>query len=248
MRGFGTLQIAFAHESQLDLNAMALDLDPLDIRTRYAFAVGSVTSTGQVLSDSVGVRDCLSALKPYYEDAKTKWVREESDPFKLRGVGVGPMWYGIGATGTQNPSTAKIAMAPDGNVTLYTGRADIGQGSSTVLTQIAAEVLGLDPRALRVVAADTRHTTDAGGASASRQTYISGNAVKEAAERLADALKSETADEIGAAKSSLTFSGGKRWRLRTPSCAYPSRNWRDAFTPNALPSPLRTLRPRPPRP
>ncbi|MCP4693049.1 MAG: molybdopterin-dependent oxidoreductase, partial [Desulfobacterales bacterium] len=116
MRGFGTPQIAFAHESQLDLHAKALDLNPLDIRTRRAFDVGFVTSTEQVLSAGVGVRDCLSALKPYYEDAKTKCVREESDPFKRGDVGA--MWCGIGNTGTPNPSTAKIAMSPDGNVTL----------------------------------------------------------------------------------------------------------------------------------
>ncbi|MCP4689550.1 MAG: xanthine dehydrogenase family protein, partial [Desulfobacterales bacterium] len=185
MRGFGTPQIAFAHESQLDQHAEALDMDPLEIRTRNAFSAGSVTATGQTLSAGVGVRDCLRALAPYHAEAKAKWVGEERDPHKRRGIGLGAMWYGIGNTGTKNPSTARAAMTRDGKVALYTGCADIGQGSTTVLAQIAAEVLGLDPGAIRVAFGDTRRTPDAGATSASRQTYISGNAVKAAAGRLA---------------------------------------------------------------
>ena len=208
MRGFGTPQIAFAHESQIDLHAQDLGLDPLAVRMLNAHRVGSTTATGQVLSASVGIGDCLAAIQPHYDEARTGWAAAPAGPYKKRGVGIGAMWYGIGNTGVQNPSTARVEMGLDGSVTLFTGCADIGQGSSTVLSQIAAEVLGLDPQAVRLVTADTKFTTNAGATSASRQTYISGNAVKHAAEQLADVLKTEAVNKLRVAKSALMFDGG----------------------------------------
>jgi CO/xanthine dehydrogenase Mo-binding subunit len=118
------------------------------------------------------------------------------------------MWYGIGNTGMQNPSTARIEMDPEGAVTLYTGAAEIGQGSSTVLAQICSEVLGLDPERIRMVVADTKWTTNAGATSASRQTYISGNAVRDAAGKLAEVLLTEAADLLKAPKTRLRLEGG----------------------------------------
>jgi CO/xanthine dehydrogenase Mo-binding subunit len=135
-------------------------------------------------------------------------VRETPSRYIRRGVGIGSMWYGIGNTGTKNPSTAQVTMNPRGEVTLFTGCADIGQGSSTVLAQICAEVLGIAPQEIRLVVADTHHTTNAGATSASRQTYISGNAVKTASEKLADALIGEAAEHLQAPVSSLTLAAG----------------------------------------
>ncbi len=100
---------------------------------------------------------------------------------KKRGWGLGCMWYGIGNTGMANPSGAFIDLLNDGTVILLTGCADIGQGSSTVLAQIAAKVLGVEVHKVRVIAGDTGVTPEGGATSASRQTYISGNAVKAAA-------------------------------------------------------------------
>ena len=208
MRGFGTPQMAIAHESQMDLLAENLSIDPLELRIRNAFKLGSETATGQKLTASVGIGDCLDALKPHYEWAKTVWRPAETEPYKRRGIGLGSMWYGIGNTGVQNPSTAKIKMDLGGNVTLYTGCADIGQGSTTVLAQIAAEILGIEPDEIRLFVADTRCTTNAGATSASRQTYISGNAVIEAADKLADVLLSEAVNKLRVPKSSLALAGG----------------------------------------
>ena len=208
MRGFGTPQMAIAHESQMDLLAQALGMDPLELRLMNAFKPGSETATGQKLAASVGIVDCLEALRPHYEWAKTVWRPAETEPYKKRGIGLGSMWYGIGNTGVQNPSTAKIKMDLGGNVTLYTGCADIGQGSTTVLAQIAAEILGIQPEKIRLFVADTRCTTNAGATSASRQTYISGNAVIEAAEKLADVLLIEAVNLLRVPKSSLVLTGG----------------------------------------
>jgi CO/xanthine dehydrogenase Mo-binding subunit len=207
MRGFGTPQIAFAHESQIDLHAKELGLDPLELRLANCLRPGAITATGQHLTESVGIRDCLEAIRPHYAAARRDWAMGPAGPFKRRGVGIGAMWYGIGNTGVQNPSTARIEMGLDGGVTLFTGCADIGQGSSTVLCQIAAEVLGIDARVVRLVAADTQTTTNAGATSASRQTYISGNAVKQAAEQLAEILRTEAANKLKVAKPQLRLDG-----------------------------------------
>ncbi|KJS29523.1 MAG: aldehyde oxidase [Desulfatitalea sp. BRH_c12] len=208
MRGFGTPQIAFAHESQIDLHAEDLKIDPLQIRLLNALRPGSETATGQVLTHSVGISQCIEAIRPYYESAISQWATAEHHPYKKRGIGVGAMWYGIGNTGVQNPSTARVEMDLSGAVTLYTGCADIGQGSTTILTQILAETLGLSPEQINVVAADTQFTTNAGATSASRQTYISGNAVKDAADKLSDVLRTEAVNKLRVSKKSLVFADG----------------------------------------
>ena len=108
----------------------------------------------------------------------------------------------------RNPSTARVEMDPAGSVTLYTGCADIGQGSTTVLAQIVAETLGLETDAIQLVVGDTKYTTNAGATSASRQTYISGNAVKEAAEKLRELLMTGAVDVLKVGKASLILDSG----------------------------------------
>ncbi len=93
-----------------------------------------------------------------------------------RGVGVACMWYGCGNTSMSNPSKMRITLTRDGRLTFLNGAVDIGQGSSTVLLQIAADALGLPPQAFGFVIGDTDKTFDAGKTSASRQTFVSGNA------------------------------------------------------------------------
>ncbi len=183
MRGFGVPQIAIAHESQMDKLAQRLGLDPITFRLKNAFENGSVTPTGQRLEASVGIRETLKKIRPYYQTFRKEIEANPSRRYDgvRHGVGVASMWYGIGNTGHPNPSSAQMEVDRDGVVTLYTGAADIGQGSDTVLVQIAAETLGLPYERIRLVRADTTLTTDAGATSASRQTYISGRAVQEAA-------------------------------------------------------------------
>ena len=208
MRGFGAPQMAFAHESQMDLLAKELNMDPLEIRRVNMFKQGSETATGQKLTESVGILECLDAIQPHYEEAMKNWRTADVSPFKRKGVGIGAMCYGIGNTGMRNPSTARVEMDPAGSVTLYTGCADIGQGSTTVLAQIVAETLGLETDAIQLVVGDTKYTTNAGATSASRQTYISGNAVKEAAEKLRELLMTGAVDVLKVGKASLMLDSG----------------------------------------
>lgn len=183
MRGFGVPQIAFAHESQMDLLAQDLGMDPIEFRIKNAFQIGSETATGQTLASSIGIGETLEKVKTWRN--RQPFSREDPNkPYIRKGIGVGSMWYGIGNTGVANPSTAQVEIHPNGEIRLLTGAADIGQGSDTALLQIASEALGVDLKEVRLVRADTAMTTDAGATSASRQTYISGNAILNAIKNL----------------------------------------------------------------
>ncbi len=100
---------------------------------------------------------------------------------RREGVGIACMWYGIGNTSLSNPSEMVIGLRRDGRFVLFSGAVDIGQGSNTIMLQIAAEALGVPVDAIDLVAGDTDLTRDAGKTSASRQTFVSGNAVRLAA-------------------------------------------------------------------
>ncbi|MEW6622773.1 MAG: molybdopterin cofactor-binding domain-containing protein [Bacillota bacterium] len=108
---------------------------------------------------------------------------------KKRGVGIGSMYYAIGY-GFNRPdhAAATIEIADDGTITLLTGCCDIGQGSDTILAQIAAEELGIDYEDVHIISADTAVTPDSGASTASRQTFVSGNAVRMAAIDLKEKL------------------------------------------------------------
>ena len=206
MRGFGVPQVAFAHESQMDLLAEALCVSPLEIRRRNALRLGSTTATKQELTASVGIQNCIEAIAPHYEAIRNKTNSKDSK--KLQGVGLGCMMYGIGNTGTQNPSTAQVELQSNGEIVLYSGAADIGQGSSTVLIQIVATELGVGTEKITLVNADTGLTTSAGATSASRQTYISGNAALDAARKLKEAILTEAATMLKANRKKLYMKNG----------------------------------------
>jgi CO/xanthine dehydrogenase Mo-binding subunit len=191
MRGFGVPQVAFAHEGQMDGLAGMIGLDPLELRLRNCLQTGSTTATGQVLQAGVGIGDCLRRLEKIYRAWQS---RVRSDSRVRRDLGLGAMIYGIGNTGVSNPSSAQLEWSPSGTLTLYTGAAEIGQGSDTVLGQMAAHYFGLSLDRIRLVRGDTDRTTSAGASSASRQTYISGNAVLEAARDLERILKEGVAE------------------------------------------------------
>jgi CO/xanthine dehydrogenase Mo-binding subunit len=119
------------------------------------------------------------------------------------------MWYGIGNTGIANPSAAQMEIDPSGEVRLFTGVADIGQGSDTVLLQIASEATGVPLREIRMIRADTALTTDAGATSASRQTYISGNAILNAIKSLKDEVINEAGRILEVERKDLYFEDGE---------------------------------------
>ncbi len=178
-RGFGVPQGAIAHEAMMDELADQLGMDRLAFRRINALMAGDATATGQVLAHSAGLPQCLDALKPHWDQALAACAAyNRSASAKRRGVGLGCMWYGIGNTSLSNPSTMRIGLSAEGALTLYNGAVDIGQGSNTILTQIAADALGLPMGQFSIVMGDTDLTADAGKTSASRQTFVSGKAVE----------------------------------------------------------------------
>jgi CO/xanthine dehydrogenase Mo-binding subunit/aerobic-type carbon monoxide dehydrogenase small subunit (CoxS/CutS family) len=181
-RGFGVPQSTVVVEALLDELAGQIGQDPLELRHARALRAGDTTPTGQRLEASVGLQACLDALRPAWRAARSQaaaFNATATGPVR-RGAGVACMWYGIGNTVIANPSTMTIGLRRDGRFVLYNGAVDIGQGTYTVMPQIAADALGVPVSALDQVRADTALTEDAGKSSASRQTFVSGNAARAA--------------------------------------------------------------------
>ncbi len=184
-RGFGVPQSAVAQESLFDELADVLRMDRLEFRLHNALENGVPTVCGQVFEQGVGIKACLEALRP-------AWRKECDKAFELNaqegvikyGVGLAAGWYGCGNTSLPNPSTIKSGILPDGRIQLHQGAMDIGQGANTVISQIFATVLGIKVEDIQRIGADTDVTPDAGKTSASRQTFVSGNAARLSAEQL----------------------------------------------------------------
>jgi CO/xanthine dehydrogenase Mo-binding subunit len=180
-RGFGVPQAAIAQEVLFDELALRLGIDPLDFRIANALENDQPTVTGQVFEKGVGIRQCLEVLKPHWNRARADADAFNADPEASgrplrRGIGLAAGWYGCGNTSLPNPSTIKAGIRADGRIYLHQGAIDIGQGANTVIAQIFATALGVPLDALTLIGGDTDITPDAGKTSASRQTYVSGNA------------------------------------------------------------------------
>ena len=184
-RGFGVPQSAVAQEVLFDEIASKLGHDALEFRIQNSLENGVPTICSQVFEQGVGIKACLEALRPAWQrlNAEAQVFNAENTTRK-RGVGVAGGWYGCGNTSLPNPSTIKAGLRADGTVVLHQGAADIGQGSNTVIPQIFARALGADVRKIEIVDGDTDRTPDAGKTSASRQTFVTGNAARLAGEAL----------------------------------------------------------------
>jgi CO/xanthine dehydrogenase Mo-binding subunit/aerobic-type carbon monoxide dehydrogenase small subunit (CoxS/CutS family) len=222
-RGFGVPQATIMQETLYDALAQKLGMDRLVFRLRNALRNGCTTVTGQPLQSGVGVADCLEALEPHWlralANAETFNARSET---LRRGVGIASCWYGCGNTALPNPSTVKLGISADGVVVLHQGAVDIGQGSNTVIAQIAADALGLPLSAFRLSSADTGITPDAGKTSASRQTFVTGKAAEKAARALREKIlrfaNVSSAAELSLDGAALVMSeGGERRRINLAS-------------------------------
>ena len=184
-RGFGVPQASLATEALMDMLAEQTGLDPLEFRHRNALRPGDTTATGQVMGAGAALAACLDALRPRWAALRAEAEASNAVPGRTcRGVGVACMWYGIGNTSMSNPSHMVVGIEPGGRVVLLSGAVDIGQGSNTVMVQIAADALGVAAADVALVAGDTDRTRDAGKTSASRQTLVSGTAARLAGEAL----------------------------------------------------------------
>ncbi|TWH28659.1 MULTISPECIES: molybdopterin-dependent oxidoreductase [unclassified Aminobacter] len=206
-RGFGVPQAALMQETLYDELADKLGIDRLELRLKNALCNGLPTVSGHVMDTGVGIVACLAALQRHWQRALADAAAFNAthDGVK-RGVGIASCWYGCGNTGIPNPSTMKMGVTADGRVVLHQGAVDIGQGSNTVIAQIAAEALGMPLEKFRFVYGDTALTPDAGKTSGSRQTYVSGKAAELSARSLREKIL-RFANVSGEAR--LSLEGGK---------------------------------------
>ncbi len=181
-RGFGVPQAGIAQEQIYDELALALGQDALAFRILNALGPDDPTVTGQVMGDGVGIRACLLALVPHRDralaEARAFNAGRTANGHLRRGVGVAGMWYGCGNTSLSNPSTMRIGITPAGRIALHQGAVDIGQGSNTVIPQIAADAIGAPLDLFDLLPADTDVSPDCGKTSASRQTFVTGKATE----------------------------------------------------------------------
>ena len=197
MRGFGAPQVHVAHEQIMDELAQLLGLNPIEIRRKNAFKLGSVTATGQVLDQSVGLHDTLEACAKAFDwdrrYRETGYIDKECT--KRRGVGIGMGWYRTSVGASNDACGANVYVHEDGSVLLFTGITELGQGSFTVLPQICAEELGVRVEDVRMVQPDTDMVPESGPTVGSRSTTLMGNAIISAARQVKESIL-ETASEM----------------------------------------------------
>ena len=223
MRGHGTVNVRFAFESQLDEIAAELKIDPAELRKRNFLQPPCMTVNG-LRVQSYGLPECVEKVlsaSQWFErrrDADGTWQMahgknavstvdasplrvKRSASVKKRGLGLGCSHYVSGAANSiirsdMPHSTVNIKIDRDGGVVVYTGASDIGQGSDTMVAQVAAEVLGCSMTRVKVVAADTDLTPIDIGSYSSRVTFMNGNAALRAAEEVKKQIVSAAARKM----------------------------------------------------
>ncbi len=212
-RGFGVTQSAFAVESMMDMLAEKLGIDPIELRKINALSVGSITNTGQVLTESVGLLECIERVT-----AELK-LQTGDDPFKPRPVPEKPhlrrAWgfavafknTGLGG-GAPDKAGAEVELYADGTLEVRTSSAELGQGLVTVLRMIVAQEFNQSAERVKVLVMDTDLTPDGGPTTASRQTFVTGNAARQAAQALRQAITSTLAEKYDCPPEKIRFIEG----------------------------------------
>src|SRR5229473_5092709 len=206
MRGHGTVNVRFAFESQLDEIASKLNIDSAEIRRRNLLQPPCVTINGlRVLS--YGLPECIDQIV-----TRSKWNERKGKLGKGRGLGIACSHYVSGAANSiirsdMPHSTVNIKIDRDGGVVIYTGASDIGQGSDTMVAQIAAETLGCSLNRVRVIAADTDLTPIDIGSYSSRVTFMNGNATLRAADDVKKQIAAAAAKKMNCGADELIFRG-----------------------------------------
>jgi len=208
MRGFGGPQVCLANEGQMDALAEKLGLDPNEIRLRNAIESGQLVPMGGMIREAGALKASLDEATEMSDWHKREEIEKQPAPHLRRGWGLSATWFVIGMGRGQDNAGVIIEMAPDGTVVLRTGAVEMGQGVYTALATMAAEELGVELKSVRVIGPDTDKTLDAGPSAASRQTFVSGNAVLKASAIIRNSLL-ETASEVtGLPIDVLSLRGG----------------------------------------
>jgi 4-hydroxybenzoyl-CoA reductase subunit alpha len=204
MRGHGTVNVRFAFESQLDELASQIGMDPAEIRRRNLLEPPCITVNG-LRVQSYGLPECIDKTVE-----RSGWKQRKGKLPKGRGLGIACSHYVSGAANSiirsdMPHSTVNIKIDRDGQVVVYTGASEIGQGSDTMTAQIAAEVLGCSLSRVRVIAADTDLTPIDIGSYSSRVTFMAGNATLRAASEVKKRIAVAAAGKMSCAPDDLLF-------------------------------------------
>jgi len=209
-RGFGNTQATAAIEMAIDELALQLGQDPLAFRLHNCLRQGDRTMTGDVLEDPVGLAACLEWVRDRSDwDAKrAAYDAQPRDALLRRGIGVACYFHGtgLGAEGLDY-ARATLRIDEDYGITLTSGLTDYGQGSRTVFTVLAAEVLGVDMKRVRMLRPDTQTAPDSGPTVASRASIVGGNAVRIAAQKVLHMLRLAAADLLQCPPERLVRAG-----------------------------------------
>ncbi len=194
-RGFGSPQVIFPHESQMDLLAEKLGLDRVEIRRRNVLHAGDRTSTDHLVAVSVGVAETLERAAELADWSKRLGEIEahnRSQGETRRGLGVACVLYGVGLGGKApflDKAGATMKLEPDGSVSVAIGTVEMGQGLFTAVLQVAAEGLGVPLDRVQLAPVDTTRVPDSGPTVASRGTMMSALAVLDAAAKLRERIE-----------------------------------------------------------
>lgn len=207
-RGFGGPQGAFASEGQMNKLALALGIDPVELRAKHVLREGDIASTGTPLPAGVSIAEVVDACAEqsgYWHQTATGWSRrplaQPSDTTKRRGVGFAAAFKNVGFSfGFPEQAWATIEIyggTAIEKVVVRQAGAEVGQGTHTVVAQMTAEAVGVPLSKVHLISHDTAETQTSGSASASRLTFMSGNAIRGAAELALKAWAAEERPAIG---------------------------------------------------
>jgi CO/xanthine dehydrogenase Mo-binding subunit/aerobic-type carbon monoxide dehydrogenase small subunit (CoxS/CutS family) len=219
LRGTNANYLPLAYESQVDLVAEALGLDPLDVRMKNAIRIGSKTHFGQTLNEHVSMVKELELLKPHYEAAKIRLEvrRANAESPWMPGLGMGSGWRNIGYLKTS--ITAGAELTESGEVHVMAGTVEQGQGPTTQFAQIAADQIGVPMSEMKVTLGDTDAAPYPVPTFSSISTVGTGKAVQMAAEKLKDKLLEGAAEMLQSSKDNLKVKGNKIFVTAFPDTA-----------------------------
>jgi nicotinate dehydrogenase large molybdopterin subunit len=203
-RGFGAMQVVFGYESQMDALAAELGLTPEEVRDRNHIEKGDILSGGELLTTAVAVRETRQiALEMLGEPSQS------SCPNKVIGRGFGSSMQPYGRSiWFRDNASAWVTLQADGTLLIRSGVTDLGAGQAASLCQIASEILGVPLADISVYIGDTALNPPAGGPFATRQLYMSGNAILRAARKLRDQLTPVAAKELGVPEDGVVWRDG----------------------------------------
>ena len=211
-RGFGVTQSAFAVETMMDKLAETLKIDPVELRRMNSLHVGSITNTGQVLRESVGLLECIDRVDAEMrkQDPVPFDPRVDSgNPNLVRAWGFAAAYKNTGlGGGAPDISGADVELYADGTFQVRSSAAELGQGLVTVMRLVVSEEMSVPPEQVRVLVMDTDLTPNGGPTTASRQTFVTGNASRYAAKTLRDQIAAAMAEKFDVRPQQIRFENG----------------------------------------